>query len=434
MGDRSYSEETSLVAKMLTVFDAAGLGNLIEKNDLVAIKLHPGEYNTTGNIRPQYIRALVDRIKELGGRPYVTETCTMPYGTYCSRVNALDLSQTAARNGITEAAIGCPFLVADGFFGTSDVHIDLPEGLILKEQYIAEAIARADVVIVLSHFKGHPMGSIGGAIKNIGIGAASKRGKHNTHLGGHPKYGFVNAPYDPSKCIGRECPKWQACEESCPYGLIKITETGIDWDQKACVGCLSHMLTVDCGAIGFPENIMEATNVAIADSALACVKSVKNKIGFVNLAIDISPWCDCIAFADRSLVPNIGVFASLDPVAIDKACLDKVSESPGTPGSAADEKDVMDAGLKGKFTHAASILETNEEIQMHAGAKNGLGSTDYELIEADPQPGENFRFQWDKRPVSVRMKRLFKEHIVYPPKGFDQVEDIDDVLAELQEE
>jgi uncharacterized Fe-S center protein len=158
MNARSESPQTGLVAKMLTVFDAAGFEQLIKPGDIVAIKIHCGEYNNTAYLRPVYPRAIADKVKELGGRPFVCDTTTLTYSPHASRATELDLLMTAERNGFTSAALGCPFIVADGFIGTSDYRVDLPEGYILKEAYVAQAIAAADVLITLTHFKGHPPG------------------------------------------------------------------------------------------------------------------------------------------------------------------------------------------------------------------------------------------------------------------------------------
>ena len=197
-----------------TLFDAAGFDKLIKPGDLVAIKIHCGEWNNTAYLRPVYARTIVDKIKELGGRPFVTDTCTMTYSPYSSRSIGPDLMATAERNGFNSGTLGVPFLPADGFAGTDDVRIPLPEGYILQEAFIAKAIALADVLIVLTHFKGHPMGVIGGSIKNLGIGCQSKRGKFNVHMGRHPEYGFgnqvtfhpENVPQDFLEIIPDACP------------------------------------------------------------------------------------------------------------------------------------------------------------------------------------------------------------------------------------
>ena len=215
MGNRSYSPATSYVAYMLEVFDAANFQEMIKPNDVVAIKLHCGEWNNTAYLRPVYARVLADKIKSLGGRPFVTDTTTLTYNTFPGRATELDMRITAERNGYTSEALGCPFIVADGYLGTDDVTIDLPEGYILKEAMIAQAIAQADVMIALTHFKGHPMGVVGGALKNLGIGAQSKRGKYNVHMGGHPQYGLGPATeFHPERCKGqKECPIWELCND-----------------------------------------------------------------------------------------------------------------------------------------------------------------------------------------------------------------------------
>ncbi|MBI4831430.1 MAG: DUF362 domain-containing protein [Candidatus Lindowbacteria bacterium] len=115
MDDRAKAIQDSLVAKMLTVFEAAGLQNTISPGDTVAIKLHMGEYNNTAYLRPVYARALVDKVKELGGEPMVVDTTTLPYTPFASRITALDYLNTAYRNGYQEREIqpahGRPFEV-----------------------------------------------------------------------------------------------------------------------------------------------------------------------------------------------------------------------------------------------------------------------------------------------------------------------------------
>src|SRR3989304_5968666 len=143
MDARSDSPDTSLIAKMLTVFDAAKLGDMISPGDVVAIKVHCGEWNSSAYLRPVYARALADRIKELGGRPFVCDTPPLTYSPFSSRATELDLLITAERNGYNSATLGCPFICADGYVGTSDYRVDIPEGFILKEAFVAQAIPGA---------------------------------------------------------------------------------------------------------------------------------------------------------------------------------------------------------------------------------------------------------------------------------------------------
>ncbi|MBN1402036.1 MAG: DUF362 domain-containing protein, partial [Anaerolineae bacterium] len=281
----------------------------------------------------------------------------------------------------------------------------LPEGYILKEAYIAKAIALADVLIVLTHFKGHGLGVIGGSIKNLGIGAQSKRGKHNVHLGGHPTYGLGAATdFHPERCKGRNgCAQWEICESVCPYGLFHVTEDSIEWDRERCTGCLAHFgANRWCGVTDVPEITLKATNAAIADGCLGAVKAVgRERVGFINMAIDISPGCDCVSFADMPIVPHLGVFAGTDPVALDKACVDQARQAPGIPGSAAEDYGAGDPGDK-KFTAASAVHHSgiSEEIQIETGAINGLGSKEYELVDVEPlKDGRLWQFPDVRMPL-----------------------------------
>ncbi len=435
MDAHSETPETALPAKLITVFDAAGLDKMIKPNDVVAIKVHCGEWNNSAYLRPVYARTLADRIKELGGRPFVCDTTTQTYGPYAARTNELDLLQTAERNGYTSATLGCPFIVADGFIGTSDYRVDIPEGYLLKEAYVAQAIAAADVLIALTHFKGHAMGVIGGSLKNLGIGGQSKRGKLNVHMGGHPRYGFgAAAGWNPEAFKGKEnTPDWEILEDCCPFDLYHINgDDQIEWEREKCVTCLG------CAGVLGPRGILDppginfdAVDVAIADAALGVEKAVgRGKVGYINMAIDVSPKCDCAAMADVPIVPHLGVFASKDPVAIDMACVDAARNAPGIAGSLAE---VMEAANPGdaKFEAAAATLHGQSEVAtINTGHTNGLGSRDYELIEVEPGDPARFRFPFDRRPSRQRFKEKFEKFMPFPydrhdGKGYAREDEVD---------
>ena len=155
-----------------------------------------------------------------------------------------------------------------------------------------------------------------------------------------------------------------------------------------------------------PRRNFAATDAAIADGALGAVTAVgKEKCGFINLAIDISPRCDCVGFADMPIVPNLGVFASKDPVAIDMACLDKVRESHGMPGSIADDFDLLDPGTRKFETVSATVHGLSEETQINTGTLNGLGNREYTLIDTEPQPMKRHVFALDQRPTGERFRK-----------------------------
>lgn len=435
MDAHSENTETSLVAKMLTVFESAELDKMIKPNDVVAIKIHCGEWNNTAYLRPVYARALADRIKELGGRPFVCDTTTSTYSPIGSRSSELDLLLTAERNGYSSATLGCPFICADGYIGTSDYRVDLPEGYLLKEAYVAQAIAAADVVIALTHFKGHGMGVIGGALKNLGIGAQSKRGKLNVHMGGHPNYGLGSAAiFHPEAFKGKsETPDWELLEGCCPFDLWNINKDDeIEWDRENCATCLGCFAVMGSrGILEIPPVNFDAVDVAIADACLAVEKIVgRDKVGYINMAIDVSPKCDCVNHADVPIVPHLGVFASKDAVAIDMACVDKAKYSVGTPGSAAE---VMEAHLSGdrKFEAAAATFHGQSEVaSINTGHTIGLGTRNYNLVEVEPAAPERFQFPYDKRLSRERFKSKFERFQPFPydrheGKGFARNDEVD---------
>ena len=435
MDAHSNSTETSLVSKMLTVFDEAKLDQMVKPNDVVAIKIHCGEWNNTAYLRPVYARALADRNKELGGRPFVCDTTTSTYSPFGSRATELDILLTAERNGYSSATLGCPFICADGFIGTSDFRVDLPEGYLLKEAYVAQAIAAADVLIALTHFKGHPMGVIGGALKNLGIGAQSKRGKFNVHMGGHPKYGLgAAAEFHPEAFKGKaNTPGWEILEDCCPFDLWHINGNDeIEWDRERCATCLGCFGVMGSrGILDIPSVNFDALDVAIADACLAVEKVVgRDKVGYINMALDVSPACDCGNHSDVPIVPDLGVFASTDAVAIDMACVDAAKRSIGIAGSAAETMEAHHAGDR-KFEAASATFHGQSEVaSINTGHENGLGSRDYELVDVKPADGEKYRFPYDRRPSRQRFMERFEKFQPFPydrhdGKGFAREDEVD---------
>ncbi len=430
MDPRSLSTQTGFVPQALQLFDGAGYADLISPGDTVAVKVHCGEWNNTAYLRPVYARAICDHIRDLGGKPFVCDTTTLTYSPYAARATAPDLLRVAERNGFTSATLGCPFLVADGYNGTDDLRVDLPQGYILREAYVAKAIALADVLIVLTHFKGHPLGVIGGSIKNLGIGAQSKRGKYNVHMGGHPTYSLpatvVEHPENANDTVLESIP------DLCPYGALERVNGSYAWHREKCRSCLGCLaLMTNNGVWETPAANFVASQAAMADAALAVMQTLDRKVGFLNFALDISPWCDCVDHADKPLVPHIGIYAGRDPVALDQACLDAVTKAHGAPGSAAEDWDVLEPGSH-KFSMASSLEPgLSEEVQINTGVANRLGSKEYELVEVEAAPTEEaFVYSTDPRKIGPRYGPVFKRENPFPAElhdghGFDRVERVD---------
>jgi uncharacterized Fe-S center protein len=242
-------------------------------------------------------------------------------------------------------------------------------------------------------------------------------------MGGHPRHSFgVATDFHPERCKGRSgCDRWQACESCCPYGLFHVTEHSIEWERELCTNCLAHLgANTWCGVCNNPATSAVAACAAMADGCLAAVKAVgRDKVGFINMAIDVSPYCDCVGFADMPIVPHLGVFASYDPVALDKATVDAAVQSPGMPGSAAEDYGA-DAPGTPKFTHvsAHNLEGVDEEIQIVTGSINGLGSMDYEMVTVGPLADQGlWRFP-DHRTLREKFGPIYAADDPFPRERY----------------
>ena len=409
---KRFLESTAIKGRQLLEY--SGWLDRLNPGDIVAVKTHMGEAYNVGYLRPIIVRTLVELLKEIGCRPFVTDTTTMPYHPWISRTVAMDYLETANRNGFNHASMGCPVVIADGWLGTDDVVVDLGgRGTYLNKQFVSRAIADADALLSVAHFKGHPAGGYGGSLKNIGVGGASKRGKMNLHgalAGDKPVV-------DVSKCKGRDCDWWQTCEDCCPEGAIQVTEEGLKINQEECVYCFACAnLCVNMAGVGAIQRFdyLPALGRRIADSALAVMMTKEEgKCFFLNYAIDITPCCDCYGWADTPIVNGLGVFASYDPVAVDKACMDLMNEAPGLLNSEAEEFGALEPGAK-----KLNIIKGKDvEPQIYGGVENGMGTTDYELekVPLDRSQAAIAKFYPEVR--AKKLKTMYAKS--HPLKGID---------------
>ena len=359
----------NLLQKLNRLIKTAGMGDIDFDDKFTAIKIHFGEYGNLAFLRPNYAKVVADFIKEQGGRPFLTDCNTLYVG---SRKNALDHLDTAYVNGFSPLQTGCQVIIADGLKGTDETLVPINCEYV-KEAKIGHAIMDADVFISLNHFKGHEMAGFGGAIKNIGMGCGSRAGKMEQHCDGKP---HVNAG-----CVG--C---GACTRICAHGAPVVENGKATINQDKCVGC-GRCLAVcpkDVIQANFDDSI-KMLNYRMAEYAYAVLK---DRPSFhISLICDVSPNCDCHSENDIPIVPNIGMLASFDPVALDVACADLVNKMPANPGSILADNIDADVFHEGEhhdhhkhdhfeMTHPdtewRSCIEHAEEL--------GLGTKEYELV------------------------------------------------------
>ena len=363
--DLSASFKINLVTKLANLMEAAGLAGAVKKRDLVAVKLHFGEMGNTAFIRPVFLRKVVETIRAQGGNPFLTDANTLYAGTRSDAPNHLN---TAVANGFAHSVVGAPLVIADGLRGKSEtaVAVNLKN---FETVYIGSEIIEADALVSVAHFKGHELSGFGGTMKNLGMGCASRKGKLAQHSTLSPKV-------KKKKCIG--CGE---CVNHCSQEALSLLEKEgekkkAEIDPERCIGCGECILACAQGAIQiqwnqsvptFLENMMEYT--------VGVLQNKKGKALFVNFITDISPGCDCLPYNDSPIVRDIGLVASTDPVAIDKASIDLVNAEHGLPGSCLKKNT---APGEDKFGGVYDYIDWNHQFEY--AETLGLGSTDYELV------------------------------------------------------
>lgn len=347
----------NLLDKVDRLFDRAGFASLIKPQDLVAVKLHFGETGNMAFVRPPFVRRVVDRIKAAKGRPFLTDANTLYVG---SRANAVDHLETALVNGFAYATVGAPVIIADGLKGRDYVRV--PIGLKhFQEAKVACAAHHADALIAVTHFKGHEATGFGGVLKNIGMGLGARAAKQAMHSDVLPEI-------DAGKCTA--CGR---CTEWCPASAITV-DTVARINPKKCLGCGECTITCIEGAIEISWKSEDSTlQEKMVEYAYAVLKNKRRRSGFITFLVDVSPNCDCWNYNDAPIIPDVGILASTDPVALDQACIDLVNAQPSLPNSAVKLPSGAD-----KFRGIYPAIDWN--FQLAYGEQIGLGSRSYQLI------------------------------------------------------
>ena len=355
---------TSRLDKLEKLIRAAGIDTIDFDHKMTAIKIHFGEPGNLTYLRPNYAKRVADVVKSLGGLPFLTDCNTLYPGR---RKNALEHIESAYENGFSPFSTGCQVIIADGLKGSDDVEVPVKGGEYVKEAKIGRAIMDADVFISLNHFKGHEMAGFGGAIKNIGMGCGSRRGKMEQHADGKPE---VNREL----CVG--C---RFCAKQCAQSAISYPEKKAAIDHEKCVGCGRCIAVCPFDAIYSPQDsAAEMLNYKMAEYAKAVVDGRPHF--HISLVIEVSPYCDCHGESDLAILPDVGMFASFDPVALDQACADACLRQTPVPGSLLDDA-MHKEGFHDHHDHFKNTTpESDWKSCLEHAEKIGLGSRTYELV------------------------------------------------------
>ena len=357
---------TSLQQKLEKLIRKAGIDKIDFQDKYVAIKIHFGEPGNLSFLRPNFAKTVVDVIKSLGGKPFLTDCNTLYVGR---RKNALDHLDAAYENGYSPFSTGCQIIIADGVKGTDELDVEVPGGQYIQKAHVGRAVMDADIVISLNHFKGHESTGFGGAIKNLGMGCGSRAGKMDMHCSGKP---------DVKPEICRSC---GFCAKNCAHGAISFdAQKKAHINHDRCVGCGRCIGACNFDAIANGnDSANDELNCKIAEYALAVVHGRPQF--HINIVNQVSPYCDCHAENDLPIIPDVGMFASFDAVALDMACADACNAMPVMPGSLLADNLAAQGGHCGHDHFHNANPVTNWRSCMEHGEKIGLGSQKYDLIK-----------------------------------------------------
>jgi len=319
--------------------------SFIQAHDLVAFKTHFGEEKTKGFVRPLHFRMMGDLVKRRQAWPFLTDTATLYSGMRNQAVSHIEL---ALRHGFGFENTGMPLIMADGLTGDEEVEVPIP-GRIYQKVRLASMIVKAQALVLVSHFTGHLASGFGAALKNMGMGCSSRRGKLEQHSTATPSV-------KKKKCTAcGTCAKW------CPVQAITMAESVAQIDKLICIGCAECLTVCRFDAIGYNWSATyEQLQRKIVEHAWGVAVAKKGKVVYINFLNRISKDCDCMG-GFRKIVPDIGVLVSFDPVALDAASLDLVEQKAGRP-----------------FT--ALAYDIPHRVQIDYAREIGFGNPEYQLV------------------------------------------------------
>lgn len=358
-----WSYKLSLAGRFETLLKELSLSQYIKKKEAVAVKTHFGSEGAHRVVRPLFIRKVVEAIKNVKGKPFVTDTF---------RIKGLEYLTTANENGITELACGAPVLLADGIFGNDNVPV--PSGELQGEVLVASAIYDVPAMVVLSHFKGHVNAGIGGAIKHLAMGGLA--GSSRDHDWKHGRGGMHSHQMEGVVSWTQEkCSLCDQCVEVCPLEACSFENERFQFHQKKCWRCGRCARVCPEGALDLPFD-EERFHRGMAESAKAVLSTFKKKkILYANFLLEIQPECDCMPAADVPVIQDLGIVVSDDLVAVDQASLDLIRESSPLPNSAAEDK-----GIKKGEDIMLGLHGADGQKHIDYAHELKLGNKEYRLI------------------------------------------------------
>ncbi|MBI5639293.1 MAG: DUF362 domain-containing protein [Nitrospirae bacterium] len=359
---KKWKYEDSMPGKLERLLKETGLMNYFSPDEWVAVKTHFGSEGAHRIVRPVFLRKVVEALKRIGAKPFITDTV---------RIRGLDYLEVANQNGINHLSVGAPVVLADGLYGNDNIMVKA--GDILGQIAVASLIHDVPAMVVCSHVKGHINAGYAGAIKNLAMGGISS--SHRTcgwkcGRGAMHTIGEGELVWDSDKC--ELCLQ---CQDVCPLDAITFKDDEIVWNRDICWRCGRCERVCQNESLTLPGDD-ERFMASLAEAAKAVIGTFEpQKILYINFLTEIQPECDCMPAADVPVMQDIGILLSDDLVSIEAAGIDMLAASAPLPGSLAQDKDIGE----GKDI----LMELHQRpyrLQIEVAERLGLGTAKYEIV------------------------------------------------------
>lgn len=361
---KKWKYSDSMPGKLESMLKEIDLSQFFEPKEWVAVKTHFGSEGAHRIVRPVFLRKVVDAIKSVNAKPFVTDTV---------RIKGLDYLEVANQNGINHLSVGAPVILADGLYGNDNIMVKAGE--ILGEIAVASVIFDVPAMVVCSHVKGHIQAGFAGAIKNLAMGGVSGAHRHcgwKCGRGSMHAIGEGKLIWDESKCV-----LCLQCQEICPLEGITFENDKFSYNNDLCWRCGRCTRVCPEDAVKMPGGDDELFMKSLAEAAKAVLSTFKEKkVLYINFLTEIQPECDCMPAAEVPVIQDIGILLSDDLVAIEKASIDMLLQQKPLPSSLAE-----DEGIGNDVDILLNLHKKDYHIQINAAVALGLGSQEYELID-----------------------------------------------------
>ncbi len=336
-----------MAQKLNALIDASGVLRFLKKDDYTGIKIHFGEEGNTGHIRPEWLKGLVERLRSVTNNIFFTDTNVLYKQS--KRTNAVDHLKLAYSHGFSFQNMNVPVIIADGLWGRNYTDVEISKKRFSKVK-IASDIADCDSLLALTHVTGHIMTGFAGAIKNLGMGCASRRGKFEQHCG-------IVPDFNPGECVG--C---GLCVSNCPADAITLSKGKAKIDEANCIGCGECVVVCKTEALNAKwSETLANLQEKMVEYACGAVEAVDRRIGYINFLTNITRDCDCLAKDEPRIIGDVGILASNDLVSIDSASAEILND------------------LRGKDIFGQEYPEIDWTVQLRYAASLGLGEANYKL-------------------------------------------------------